>query len=238
MYDDYPFAEVNKNVRYTFYIIIALDSDESISELIGYSTNEWVFRKYVEYYSNILKDYSCITTVFENSTFTEFVSKVYSEFDVKIDHAEFIERFDIPLIDGELFMTSNMYDKFNDYYSDFNDFEYKTLPALFEMYEMLLNYFHCNDIIVADEVSSISELVTRIISIYVVLIKRIDIVGDDAVGSWFLSIPSDTKIAITKEANFPMPIEQLGYYELVNEDYQIWYYINIVSDYRGGPPDG
>lgn len=241
MYELYPFSESNKNKKYTFYvlIILELEEDSSVSTqelanaLTGYSTNEWIFNKYMEYYNDIIIHCKYITTVLENMTYGKFITTVRSEFNVKMSDAECITRFDIPLIDGELYMNTGLEEHYRDYECDFNDFEHKFMPSFFMMHELLSSGY-----INIDNTQIVCKMIEKILSVYIVLIKRMDIYGDDGDGWWFKSMPSDVKINITKKADFPQPIEQINYYDLVSNEYQMWYYINMITDYIGGPPDG
>lgn len=137
-----------------------------------------------------------------------------------------------------MYVNGHIEDLFREYQNDFNDFDNKFLQALFNMHE-LLRICSNNNYIVADGIQMINELINKIISVYAILIKRIDAMGDDGDGEWFLSLPTSVKVNITKRANFPQPIEFYNYYDIVNDFYQLWYYINDITDYREeGPPDG
>jgi hypothetical protein len=90
-----------------------------------------------------------------------------------------------------------------------------------------------NYLLDTEDAKVIKELLHKLSNVYVplyILLTQSDNFLEFPEG-WFLELPDYLKVYFTKEANFPMPIEQLTTADMIDTTYITWYYIVYAYDY-------
>ena len=238
-----PYLKINENIKYDFYCIIIKDYDEDnatigtqelISKLTGYSINEYVFRAYLKYYERSLEFATFVTVKYDNMVYNEFKDKVKKDFGLVIVDDHYID-MDIADIFGNVILYNGLLEtSMYEYKADYNDMDDLFIPAIFQGYELLSNTYKSY---FTDEFSIVKKLIDRVCKLYIPIIGLLEygeLEGED----WFLDLPDYVKMNITKEANFPKPIETIDWFDIISLPYQLYYFINNICDYTGGPEDG
>ena len=238
-----PFLKQNEDVRYTFYVIMIVSYDEDnatfgtqelVSKLTGYAINEWIFHSYLIYYNKVLRYAKVNMTKYENITYDKFLEELKKDFGIEMNDDNYIDMATIELIGETVFYNGLLAESMREYHADFNDIDDVFFPAIFQMYDLIngtyRDYF-------TEEFRSVKRLLDKVCNIYIPIAKLIDS-ADYCEGTWFLTLPDNVKINMTKLANFSKPIESIGWYDIVEVGYQLYYYINNICDYTGSPEDG
>lgn len=215
--------------KHKFYAIVITESESDVfdsimvTKLSGFTTNEWIYRQYVNRFKKSFDALPYVSVELENVTYKEFIDEINTVADVVLNLDNQILYSELPLIDFTLFYTKGMLDELYDYQNDCGDFLVSNINSIYATYDMvfgkLSKYFKLEGF------EPFLGLIKKVSKIYVPLIKMSEICDENYEGEWFLSMPDDIKVQITMGANFPGLIESRDYYDFFSEPYALWFYL-------------
>ena len=233
MSEQYPWDSKNK---YTFYAIIWMEEEADglnydsmmTSKMTAFSTNEWLFRQYLRAYQRSFEALPYALTEYPNMTYDEFKNNVRCDFGIEITNDNCISQAEFPLLDGcTVYYTGEMLEDMIDYQNDCGDFLTSNIEWFYSTFDLVSGEY--SKYLKTSRFSCLNKLLKKICNVYVPLIEMHDF-GDEYAGEWFLSLPDRVKSAITMEANFPKVIEDIGYYDLYDEYYGLYFYLYEVLE--------
>lgn len=226
----------SKNGRYTFYCVIIKETEDDEAEydtygirsnLTAYTENEYLFRMYLKYYGELLKNLSTSVSEYKDVTHDQFLNMVLEDFGLPLSTDNYIMMESIELINNAVLYTNDILYFMEDYLTGWGTdmFRDTFLTDLFEAHELFCSkygkYF-------TDKLLNIKRIMERVCGLYVPLVVMSEMgeCGEDG----FLMLPDHVKIILTKEAGFPGPLEDLEYWGIVNYAYQTMYFTQMVCD--------
>ena len=230
---EYPFYVENRNKRYTFYGVLVTDFEdieeiwdgEIAERLYGYTNNEWEFNGYLKFYSNYFNRCKYIIFEYEDLTHDEFIKIVYEDHGVKFDTGDYIDMDIIKLTGDVIFNNSGLYEIMSEYCPESNEIERTFIPSIMKAYELFnkCNYFK-------ESFDIVNKLLFRLANIYVPCVILSSYIPCDLEEYK----DKDMLMYLTKIADFPMPIEEYEYYELISSAYEFKYFLVENLNYRVG----
>lgn len=196
-----------------------------IDNLTTYTNNEWLLKKYIQFYSPLLKQAKFIVKEFYDITIDELIEVVKREFHYTLNkYNDAILVGHIKLINFTWYYNGNLEDILCEIYqeSSFNgDPLISDLTSIIGLYELIINTgcFIPN--------KTLNKFLFRICNVYIPIICFILNYSED---DWFNNLTDDAKMSITREANFPMSLEDISFYELISYDYEL---VNALSNFTG-----
>lgn len=231
---------MNNDDKYHFYAIIVKDVDEDVmdysdaylaNQLNGYTTNEWIFREYLKYYEKLLNQISYVLVEYDNLTDEEFKTRVYSEFKYIITEEDQIEYEIIYLTSDAVYYNTNIGETVNELNAEYESVEEIATTEFYRSFH-LFNDFNSY---LTGEFDFVLYLLYRLCNAYIPVIKLSECFG------LVTDTGSDLMIGLTKAADFPSPLENYEYYDLISYGYILSYYVHEMSTimmYEDSPPDG
>lgn len=228
---DEPFYEINKDKKYNYFVIdvkLKKDSDDHLmiyDMLSGFSTNEWIFNQYVQYYSEFLTDELEINFYeYKNLTYKDFLLATLKDTGRMYEQCDWIDYGTIALLDTTVFYNGKIQEESYQYETDFDRISNEVIPYISESYHMLKI---CEPYL-GNEFKEIIDIIDRIYNIYLFVMVCSTYTCEK--GNYFALFPDYVKTKITKVANFPAPIETLEYYDCIDYDYFHKLYIDMYRN--------
>ena len=237
--EEYPCSIQNKDKRYHFFVIIVKDIDDMLNDssdiyladkLTGFTVNEWVLRRYIQYYDKILSQVSYVISEYENVTYEEFKEKIHYDFEYIITDDSYISYDTIEMTSDVVYYNGSiaeMVNELNCEYESIEEIDVNEYYASFHLFNDFNKYL-------TDEFDFVLHLLFRVCNSYVPIIKLSTCSG------MISDTSSDLMVALTKSVNFPRPLENYDYYEMISYGYILMYYIIQLSPamQEDSPPDG
>lgn len=191
----------------------------------AFSDNEWVFRQFLKEYDCIYSNVDYHIEEFHNVTWDEFENAVRKKHTHAVNLDLFIDSAECEW--GEMIYYNE--EIWQDYYSCTAEFDVIWEESIYNWFE-LLELINSGWLVDSPDVRDIREFITRFCKCYAMIYMLMYNWSDAACGDrdsdlWFSYIPDSAKTALTKEANFPMLLEDLGYIEFVDNNYLLYRFI-------------
>lgn len=242
--DDAPYLDKNKDRFYDFYVIkiISFDEDnanfgtqEIIQRLTGYAINQWIFNSYLRYYHEAISYSKTVVSEYHHIRYNDFRDIVKHDLNLSIEQDHFIDMESVDLINETVFFNGNIVDMLEDYDIDFNELDEIFIPSFYALY-LLITLTDYKKYFTAD-LSLIRKMIERICKVYIPVEKLLEYGGYEG-EEWFLGLPDNVKVNITKEADFPKPMEQLSYFDIISYPYRLYHYLVESCSFSNSPEDG
>lgn len=244
-----PYPWFNPTKRYKFYAVILKSWSDTVgigtetfltAIQMAFTTNEWNFDKFLLTYKNYISisDYEIYRSVDEWTweEFCEFMSDKYAKYIGRPDNHEY-QRYYIDMtmlntIEQMLPVTSEMYAKVEeDEYTC--GVESLAIPLFVQVKTFLSYMIQHGYIHKSEELSLILRMVNKAVDVYVTLYLiciNHDYSDHADMGEWFTALPDRVKIDLTMKADFPRPIEELEWTEIMTEDFNLMrWLVDIVG---------
>lgn len=231
---DYYNFWTNENLkkRFTFYLLYVTDDHDDddnigtedsriLANLTAYTTNEWVLSQYIKFYRNLLSKVEYKVFTYEYCTHDEFGVKIKRDLNLDIEGI-FIESDEVQLTHTTFYMNENLLESGYSMTSDFDEVFNTYLPA-FVMAKQLIQFKYFKE---SESLEIIRDFLYRICSAYVPMVYLSTYADDLGVG--FPGLEDGAKIGLTKVFNFPRPLEDIEYYEIISSGYE---YLTYLKNY-------
>jgi hypothetical protein len=226
---------------YDFYIVLIDDTPEEdnyicaiYSELHGvWTTNEWNMKQFLRFYQPYYEKCKYRVIPMKNCTDAMFRKTMRDKYHYCVDADGIITSLPIPLLGITPYGTPHMMMDMESNNSDFDVVEEVFLDYLGGAYNVTQEFDEC---LVDERFSTIKELLRRVCDVYIPILIFISegmSYETDSGECWFNMLPDKIKVAFTKLADFPRPLEELSYYDFVETDYIFYYYLIFFYDYPG-----
>ena len=237
--EEYPCSIQNKDKRYHFFVIIVKDIDDTLNDssdiyladkLTGFTTNEWVLRRYIQYYDKILNQVSYVISEYDDVTYDEFREEIHDDFDYTITDESYISYDIIEMTSEVVYYNGSIAEMVNELNSEYESVEEINVNEYYSSFHLINDY----NKYLTDEFDFVLHLLFRVCNSYIPVIKLSTYSG------MISDVCSDLMIALTKSVNFPRPLETYDYYEMVSYGFILMYYIYNLSPtmQEDSPPDG
>lgn len=237
--EEYPCSIQNKHKKYHFYVIIVKDIDDTLGDssdiyladkLTGFTINEWILRRYIQYYDKILSHVSYVISEYENVTYEEFKEKIHNDFEFVINDDSYISYDTIEMTSEVVYYNGSIAEMVNELNCEYESVEEINVNEYYTSFH-LFNDFNKY---LTDEFDFVLYLLFRVCNSYVPIIKLSSCSG------MISDTSSDLMVALTKSVNFPRPLEDYDYYDMISYGYILMYYITQLSPamQEDSPPDG
>lgn len=249
MTSESPYPWWNPTKRYSFYTVILKSWSDTVNVgtetfltaiQMAFSTNKWSFDMFLSVYKNYINasEYE-ICEITDGWTWGEFCEFIYTHYSKYVGTRETYQHYYIDIIQlntvGRLFpVTSEMYHKVE-------DDEYTTgveglaIPLLVQAKLFMERMLKTGYIRETSEIKLIKRMLDKIIEVYITLYFLCinHSYSDNAdEKEWFLALPDKIKLELTKKADFPKPLEELEWNELMTEDFNL---VRWLDDIVGFP---
>lgn len=219
-----PWLVTNKDKGYNFYCAIvdecdAIEYADYYVPLRAFTTNEFIFKEYLKFYSSMFEKLG--VSIFEpkNITWDEFVELISKETDETIMPEHFITLDYIELIDSSLCITAEMSESIYEDISQYDilyEYVYGNLSQAYALFNEESLYFK-------EDFDIINKLLNRVYKSYIPLLTLSEYYDS---GNWLDNINSEDKLAVTKILDFPKAMDEYSFYDIYCEDYIILIILN------------
>lgn len=248
---EYPWVGDERSRRYNWSIIIIdeiPDPDSKYAQSAtpscmydaldgAYCNNDWLFRGFVEFYRKYLDEVHFHVERVTNLTYEQFEEFHKRRFRYSTVPDWLIYQITIPWLDSTIYLNEEIATSFYEVDGEWDLFVESFIPILYGGWKLITEYseyFNMN----TEEFKSIKQLLDKICKIYLpiyILITEYDFT-EYGEKNWFLKLPDEVKMSMTKEANFANPIEDLEYTDIEELGYLIFYYLIACCGYPGRVP--
>lgn len=240
----YPW--LNKSRRYTFYAIIlkswsdtlALGTEVFLTAIqFAHTTSKWVFDKFLDAYKRYIDITEYDIHELKGYTWDEFCTFIHDRYANLVGRDEYesyyigITKFET--IEYSLPVTGDIYAKVeSDEYT--SSVESLATPLLVESKIFLDRMVGKGYVRETDEIKLIRHMMSKVVDVYITLYYLCinhEYSDHAESGEWFLTLPDSIKIDLTTKADFPRPIEELEWNEIMSEDFNLLMWLDQIVGY-------
>lgn len=241
-----PYPWLNKSQRYTIYAIIlktwsdtlALGTETFLTAIqFAHTTNKWVFDRFLDAYKGYIDITEYDIHELKDYTWDEFCAFIHNRYTNLVGRDGY-ESFYIGItkfenIDYWLPTTGDLYAKVeSDEYT--SSIESLAVPLLIESKLFLDKVVKDGYIRETPEVNLIRHMLGKIVDVYITLYYLCinhEYSDHAESGEWFLSLPDSVKIDLTTKAEFPRPIEEIDWCDIMTEDFNLLMWLSEIVGY-------
>ena len=184
----------------------------------AFCDNKWVFRQFLKFYDCILDAVSYHVEEFRNVTWDEFEDAVKSKHTHLVNLEMFIYYSECDLPNGYYCFNESL---MNDFHADTAEYDVINEDYRYDWFE-LLEIVNSGWLVESPMVRDIRKFITKFCKCYALihaLMEHWYEICDDfdlPQNEWFSHLPDHAKVSLTKEANFPMLMDDLDEAEFVD----------------------
>lgn len=244
--NDLLYPWLNKGRRFTFYAIILKSWSDTLdlgTEVLltaiqfAHTTSKWVFDKFLDAYKRYIDITEYDIHELKGYTWDEFCTFIHDRYSNLVGRDEYesyyisITKFET--IECSLPVTGDIYAKVeSDEYT--SSVESLAAPLLVESKIFLDRMVKKGYVKETPEIKLIRHMMDKIVDVYLTLYFLCinhEYSNHEESGGWFLSLPDSIKINLTTKAEFPRPIEELDWCDIMTEDFNLLMWLEQIVGY-------